>query len=62
MSKNAANKRRAKRHHRDAFSRFPRGTSLAFLIGGVEPVSTPLMDMLRTRAVIASYDCDRANG
>lgn len=47
MSKNAQRKRRAKAKHRDRFSALPKGTPLAFLFRGVEPVSTPLMDMLR---------------
>jgi hypothetical protein len=47
MSKNAQRKRREKAKHRDQFSPVPRGTPLAFFIRNVEPVSTPLMEMLR---------------
>lgn len=47
MSKNASNKRRAKARHRDQFSALPRGTSLAFLVQKVTPLSTPFLDMLR---------------
>lgn len=46
MSKNALRKRRDKARHRDQWGRFPKGTPLGFVVRGIEPMSTPLMDML----------------
>lgn len=46
MSKNARRKLIEKRAHRDAFSRYPKGTPLAFIIRGVEPMSTPLLELI----------------
>jgi hypothetical protein len=51
MSKNAQRQRRAKAHHRDQMSRYPRGTPLEFFVlrTPFAPLDTPLMNMLRKK-------------
>jgi len=53
MSRNSFNKRLARKRHRNEFSRYPYGkVDLAKLIMGIEPQSTPLLDLLTKKSAM----------